>query len=98
MNRSLQIFKYAFFDFISAIGAYTAFFYYRKIFVESKKFGVRIPIELDSYFVKSALMIAVFWMVLYLITGTYKRPYRRSRLNEFFQTGLISIIGCLIIL
>ena len=97
MNRSLQIFKYAFFDFISAIGAYTAFFYYRKIFVESKKFGVRIPVELDSYFVKSALMIAVFWMVLYLITGTYKRPYRRSRLNEFFQTGLISIIGCLII-
>ncbi len=97
MNRFLQSFKYALFDFMAAILAYTCFFYYRKIFVESKKFGVNIPIELGGYFVKSALIIGCFWLCLYLITGTYKNPYRKSRLNEFFQTFLISLIGCVAI-
>lgn len=56
-----------------------------------------MPVEWDVYFFKSAAAIGAFWILLYLITGTYKRPFRKSRLNELFQTFLISLIGCLLI-
>ena len=37
----------------------------------------------------------MFWIILYFIAGTYNDIYRKSRLIEFGQTLLISVIGTL---
>ena len=42
-------------------------------------------------------VIGTFWLVLYVLIGTYRQIYRKSRLREFAQTFLISFIGVTII-
>ncbi len=43
------------------------------------------------------VIIPVFWLLLYYLSGSYKNMFRRSRLGQFGQTLLTSIIGVLII-
>lgn len=52
----------------------------------------------ESTFLPGVLLIPVFWLVLYLLTGSYKKNlYERSRLNEFTRTVITSLIGSIVI-
>ncbi len=93
MNKPLQVAKYLFFDFISAALSWTLFFVYRKAVIEPQRFGIDIPIEFSSRFYLGLLIIPIFWLLLYYITGFYKNIYRRSRLIELGKTFLVSVIG-----
>ncbi len=93
MNKPLQVAKYLFFDFLSAVLSWTLFFVYRKAFIEPQHFGIDIPIEFSSRFYLGLLIIPTFWILFYYITGFYKNIYRRSRLIELGQTFLVSITG-----
>ena len=42
-------------------------------------------------------MIPAGWIFFYALTGTYHSLYKKSRLNEFTHTALISLIGCTIL-
>ena len=97
MNKRLQALRYLFFDLISAASSWTLFYLYRKTFVEPQVFGYQIPLELGTRFILGIIIIPIFWLLLYYITGFYKNPYYKSRLNEFGQTFLTSLIGVTIL-
>jgi exopolysaccharide biosynthesis polyprenyl glycosylphosphotransferase len=97
MNKKLQVLKYIFADMIAAVTAWTLFYSFRKLYIESEKFGTAIPVIFDNQFFRGLLIITVFWLFLYILTGTYKNIYRKSRLREVGQTMLITVIGVIIL-
>ena len=97
MNKKLQIFKYIFFDVVAAIIAWGCFFVFRKTYLEPVKFGYDVTLNFDENFYKGLIFIPIYWVIIYLMIGTYNNIYRKSRLIEFGQTLLISIIGTLVL-
>lgn len=97
MNNKVQALRYLLFDLIAAALSWTLFYIYRKTFVEPQVFGYQIPLELGSRFILGIVIIPLFWVLLYYLTGFYKNPYYKSRLNEFGQTFLCSLIGVTIL-
>lgn len=93
MNRRLQTFKYVLFDWIAAASAWSIFFYYRKTYIESSKYGVQVLVQMDERFLQGLALIPLAWILFYAILGNYRKVYRKSRLREFFQTFLSTIIG-----
>lgn len=97
MNRRLLVFKYIFFDLLSASLAWACFYIYRKLYIESIKFGFSIPIEFGPRFYLGLIIIPLFWLVLYYASGYYREVYRKSRLAELWFTLRITFIGVLIL-
>jgi len=98
MNKNLQIFKYVVFDFIAAAIAWSLFFIYRKYAIDPNIFQhLDEQVFSDNNFYLGITLIPLFWLILYVIVGTYRKIYRKSRLKELGQTLLITIIGVTII-
>lgn len=97
MNKKLQVFKYLFADISAAMLAWAIFFSFRKLYIETAKFGTPVPLVYDRQYYWGLLFIPFFWILMYYLTGTYKDIYRKSRLKEIGQTLLLSIIGVLFI-
>jgi exopolysaccharide biosynthesis polyprenyl glycosylphosphotransferase len=97
MNKFLQVTKYVLSDSIAASVAWTLFYIYRKVNVESVKFGVEVPIDYDLHFWKGLAGVTAFWLLIYALSGTYRNIFRKSRLKELGQTLLHSFIGVIII-
>lgn len=83
---------YVFSDFICAAIAWAVFYVLRK--------GILFhDIQLEQVFneatfLQGLLTIPFLWLTLYLLAGNYKKNlYERSRLNEFTNTVITSIIG-----
>jgi len=97
MNKRLQVIKYIIADVLSAALAWTFFFIFRKYAVDHQIFRHIGEVFLDSKLYLGVLVIPVFWLILYILIGTYRKIYRKGRLREFGQTVLISIIGVTIL-
>lgn len=95
--RTFQILKHISADLLCAAAAWVLFYIFRKVFIESIKFGEPVPIELGKQFYQALFFIPVFWFILYASTGAYKDIFRKSRLKELGQTLWISFIGVFII-
>ncbi len=93
MNKSLQVFKYVFLDLLSAAIAWSLFFFFRKYSFDVYTFSELEHIFHDRNFFIGIAVVPVFWLLLYAMIGTYRRIYRKSRLKEFGQTLLITLIG-----
>ncbi|MFI5219294.1 MAG: sugar transferase [Bacteroidia bacterium] len=97
MNKKKQALKYILADFFAASLAWGIFYYYRKVFIESTKFGYEIPFHFEWKFYFGVFVIPVFWVLLYAFTGTYNNIYRKARLKEIGQTFYLSFLGVLVI-
>jgi len=97
MNRKWQLVKYLISDLLAAGGSWTLFYVFRKVYIESNKFGYPVPIELESSFFIGLFTLPFLWVFFYYITGYYKELYRKSRLSELGQTLATTFIGVLII-
>lgn len=97
MNKGLQVFKYVFFDFLAAAITWSLFFFFRKYSFDEYTFKELGAIFHDRNFFIGIAVIPFFWLILYAIVGSYRRIYRKSRLKEFGQTLLITLIGVTII-
>lgn len=97
MNKTKQTVKYITADFVSAVVSWSLFFLYRKLFIENKSIETISHHFPDKNYLFGLLLIPTFWVALYYLNGYYKHIYRKSRLNEFIQTFLISILGVVII-
>lgn len=82
MNRSLQVLKYLIADWLSASAAWVVLYIFRKVILESKKYGIA-TLEFDDKFFYGLLLIPVFWVTLYTMAGQYNYNYRRHRLKEW---------------
>lgn len=97
MNKTLQVSKYVFFDWLAASLAWTLFYIYRK-YTENTDFLNQIErITDDRKFWLGIIIVPLFWLLLYMMIGAYRRIYRKSRLKELGQTLIITLIGVTII-
>jgi len=97
MNKNLQVAKYVIADLLSAAIAWTIFFAYRKYNVDPLVFQHLDDIFSDRKLYDGIMIIPLFWLTLYIITGTYRKIYRKSRLKELGQTLSITFIGVIFI-
>ncbi len=97
MDRKKQLAKYLISDFLSAGIAWTLFFIFRKVYIESKKFGYSIPVDFDTSYYLGLFFLPLLWILFYYITGYYKELFRKSRLTELGQTIATSFTGVLVI-
>lgn len=95
MKRALILFAYLFFDFLSAVGVWCAFYFFRITKLEGKNLSLADILTLD--FLYSLAFVSSFWIVLYIISGFYADVFRRSRINDFFQTAGQAIVGSIIV-
>lgn len=96
-KRGLQIARYVIWDWLAAGGAWFVFYWFRKKYIEAAKHGYDIPIEWDSKLWLSLLLIPTCWVVFYAVSGYYAKIYRRSRVNELWQTLTATLIGSLVL-
>jgi len=95
VKRALILFAYLLFDFLAAIGAWCVFYFLRINTVEGHNISFGEILTHD--FVYSLAFVTAFWIMLYLITGFYADVFRRSRINDFFQTAGQIILGSILI-
>ena len=54
-------------------------------------------LDIEPTMLSSGLLYSVFWILLFVITGVYKKLYLVSRLDEFLRIAKASFIGVLIL-
>ncbi len=96
MNRTKQTIKYIVFDVLASASAWTLFFIFRKVYIESRYYG-EVYLAFDYNFYLGVIFIPLFFLLIYYITGYYYEVYRRARLKELAQTFSTSLFGVLII-
>ena len=97
MNKKLQTFKYIFLDWLAAVIAWTLFYLYRKVNEEPGFFDHWTKMLHDSRYWWAIVVVPVFWLILYIMIGTYRQIYRKSRLKELGQTLISTLLGVTII-
>ncbi|OYT13672.1 MAG: polyprenyl glycosylphosphotransferase [Bacteroidetes bacterium 4572_114] len=96
MNRQLQRIRYIFADWVSAVVAWTLFFMYRKFSVLPDHFSL-VEVFTDVKFYFGIIIIPLFWLILYVIAGYYRKVFRKSRVKELSQIFSTTIVGVTII-
>lgn len=97
MNKTRQVAKYVIADIFSAALAWSLFFLYRKAIHDPEIQANLGRIYVDANYYIGIAIIPLFWLTLYLMAGTYRKIYRKSRLKELGQTFTITLIGVTII-
>jgi exopolysaccharide biosynthesis polyprenyl glycosylphosphotransferase len=97
MSQKKQLLKYLFFDLASAGIAWTLFYIYRKVYIESLSFGHRVPLDFGSRFWLGLSIVPVFWVLLYYASGYYREVLRKSRLAELWFTFRMTFLGVIIL-
>lgn len=97
MNRTFQITKYVFCDFLAAVLSWCGLFLFRKVYVEGLPTDQLATVFNDGNFWWGVMLVPVCWIALYVIQGTYRNVFRKARLKEFQQTVVATTIGSVII-
>jgi polysaccharide biosynthesis protein PslA len=95
-GRKIHITWYIFSDFISAVLSWTALYFTRRILL-TEKILTDNGIYLNNRFWLGQALIPIGWVFFYALIGTYHSLYKKSRLNEFSNTAITSLIGCTIL-
>ena len=88
MNKKAHKRKYIFLDIISASTAFILFAY-----LSANKYFPAFFDENRLYNLGYILLINVFWIAFYAFSGYYYDIYRKSRVQELYQTFIVSLIG-----
>ena len=91
MIKRIETIKFIFFDILTSVSSWILFFMFRKK-LENQAFEF-----LDHSLIKGCIVICVFWISIYTLSGKYQNVLRVSRLQEFYKTINQTIIGCIII-
>lgn len=97
MNKKIQQAKYVFADLFSAAIAWMLFFTYRKYLVIPDLFDNLDLIFGDPNLYLGIVIIPLFWLIIYIIAGSYRKIYRKSRVKELTITFSTVFIGVVII-
>ncbi len=97
MNKTREIAKYVIVDFILSAGVWALFWLFRKIYIESQKYGYRVSIQPDKKFFEALIIIPLFWVLMHALVGLYANVYRKSRVAELKQIFVVDVIGVVIL-
>lgn len=95
MNKTRRIALHILVDWLSATISWLGLFFFRKNYIEASKHGYEIPINHDDNLLLGLLLVPLFWIILYGVSGYYNYIFRRSRLKELQHTFNASVIGVL---
>lgn len=97
MNKRKLIVTYLVFDILGAIIAWVFFFVFRKYHVDNNVINdLSNTIFNDNKFFIGILVYPLYWIILHIFSGTYKKVFKKSRLKELGTTLLITFLGTLI--
>lgn len=98
MNRKIQITKYLVSDYLAALVAWALFFLFRKLVVENPIPDYSILLLIDSKkFFEGIILVPLFWVTLYYISGYYRFIFRKNIPGNITQTFKISLFGVIIL-
>jgi exopolysaccharide biosynthesis polyprenyl glycosylphosphotransferase len=97
MQKAKHNALYITFDYIAAAATWGLFYCYRKIDIEPLRLGYDIPLELDWKFYVSLVAIPLFWLLLHLMSGYYRTPFRKSRVTELGTTIAVTLLGVVVL-
>ncbi|MCW3076198.1 MAG: hypothetical protein JWO32_807 [Bacteroidetes bacterium] len=97
MKQRQRTIYYLVTDFLSAATAWTLFNIYRKTQIDPLKTGDFDSRIFDNNFLISVAVLPLIWVLVYYLSGSYNNVLRRSRINEFVQVLITSIIGVTVI-
>ncbi|NVK03223.1 MAG: sugar transferase [Flavobacteriia bacterium] len=95
-NTRGQVALYLLFDALSALMAYTVLYTFRKEFIEPDVFAVK-SLRFDDRYFYGLIFTTLYWIFLYVVVGSYKDIWRRSRLKEIAQTLSSNVLGSIVI-
>ncbi len=95
-GRRIHISWYVLSDYVSAISSWIILYFTRRILLNEAIY-VDGEVFLNNRFWLGIILIPAGWICFYALTGTYHSLYKKSRLNEFTLTALISLIGCTVL-
>ncbi|MCX7728315.1 MAG: sugar transferase [Bacteroidia bacterium] len=84
-------------DFFSTALAWTLFYVYRKYNIDFFKTYVEPEIIFDSQYWRGVILVPLFWLLLYYLSGHYNDVFRRSRINELYQLLFASVFGTVLL-
>jgi exopolysaccharide biosynthesis polyprenyl glycosylphosphotransferase len=97
MKKNRLVYLYFLLDALSAVMAWTILYVFRKRILEVNTAGESAPLEFDSNYQLSLIIIPAFWMLIYWSGGMYQNVLRRYRLQELTETLIASLVGVLIV-
>jgi exopolysaccharide biosynthesis polyprenyl glycosylphosphotransferase len=89
--------KYIISDFLTAIVAWMLFNLLRYSEVARHQFGSLYDYLLFYQVLKGQVLIPLFWLFIYFLSGYYNRPFGKSRLGELFTTFISVTAGTVLI-
>jgi polysaccharide biosynthesis protein PslA len=95
-GRKIHITWYVLSDFTSAILSWMILYFTRRLLLKEPIY-IDGELFLNNRFWLGLMLIPAGWIIFYALTGTYHSLYKKSRLNEFSSTALLSLIGCTIL-
>lgn len=93
MKRRLRTIYYLLSDYLAAVIAWTLFNLYRKTQIDPLKTGDFTLQLFDTSFIISVISLPIIWVLVYYLSGSYNNVLRKSRINEFVQVFITSVIG-----
>ncbi|MBN2237443.1 MAG: sugar transferase [Bacteroidales bacterium] len=97
MNKNVHRFKYILVDLFSSLLVWVGFFIYRQSLIDNNLYANISSIFEESVFWYGFVLYPLFWNILYVSAGMYRRVYRKTRLIELEQTIVVSLIGIFIL-
>ncbi len=90
-SKKIRTGWYLFFDWVSAILTWLIFYSIRKNFLHEPN-NINEWLS-DKTLLQGLVFIPLYWIIGYVLTGTYQSLYKKSRVNEWMKLIVISIIG-----
>ena len=97
MNKRRFRITYIGLDFLTASLTWLLFNLLRYSEVAQYEFGSLPDFLLFVQVVKGQIMVPLFWLVIYALSGYYNKPVGKSRIGELFSTFATVVIGSVII-
>ncbi|MDR1524634.1 MAG: sugar transferase [Tannerella sp.] len=97
MDRRRQRIKYILTDYTAAFVTWLLFNVLRFHETAHYDFASLSDFLLYDQVLKGQILIPLFWLALYFFSGYYNRPFRKSRIGEFFTTFVTAAAGSVII-
>ena len=97
INKRTQTLKYVLWDWFASLVAWFVFFCYRKT-TENVDYINNFNVILDDKkFWIGIICIPIGWLFLYLLAGSYRKVYSKSRVRELGETILVTLLGTVIL-
>lgn len=93
MNKKRHRLKYILIDLLSAELVWIGFYIYRQSLLDYNLSANILGVFKEQSFWYGFVLYPLFWIVLYVSAGMYRRVYRKTRLIELEQTIVISLLG-----